>query len=159
MRSGVKILIVLFLLFAVAGCCKRLYPVENTVHDTIAVTKTVRLRDTSIVAPGAGVSMMLPDSVFHAKSAEDFAKSANNKQAHLVVTKTTTGLHIDCKCDTVTIQAQLRDSLIKVDKRRQEVKTIVQERKYVPKVVSVLAWIGGIALLGIIGLLVKKFWL
>lgn len=145
-----------------SGCCQKTYPTGTIVHDTVTVTREVRLRDTAIVIPGAAISTSLNDphdSPRRLGHREKVLRNLRNRQTHLKVTQSANGLTIDCNCDTMAIRAQLRDSLIEVSHQRQEVKTEVVVKKYVPLVVKILAWMGGICSFVLLAYLTKKFWL
>lgn len=159
-----------FLLASVfSGCSRNTYPAAGeVVHDTIHVTKTVHERDTSIIVPGAKVDTLLsgyaitPIRLEPVHSTEDVSSTPQtvvdkqNRQAHLMVQNTLQGLKVDCNCDTLSIEAKLRDSLTEVYKGKTTIKTNVIRERYTPKVVQILAWIGGAALLGGGGLLTRK---
>lgn len=149
-------LIVLFVVMGfVTGCAvKKPVVMERTVTDTVTIKETVQVRDTVIVADSAKATVII-------KQCEDITTEpiqAKSKQATVKVykDKATGQIKADCECDTLAIKAQVQDKI----KTEVRVKTVtdtkIVEKKFVPFVVKLLAWIGGILSGGIIVMLLIK---
>ena len=153
LMAGIIAAIMAMTIILFAGCCKGSYPppASVTVHDTITMTRTVTERDTVLTVPGAGVSMDIAPG-------DTAGRQVRNRQAGLKVTTTGKGLHIDCRCDTVTITAKLRDSLIMLNHQRTEQSREVVREQYTPWPVKGLAWVGGMAILLLAAVVIKTIW-
>ena len=123
--------------------------------------KEVYIRDTVFVTNASSVSTSLPITDPHFKSAFK-ALSKTFKNATVSAKIVGDSLQIDCKCDTLFIKAQLRDTYEKEYHSRQrdsllnefratsekENKTILE--KHVPGWVKFFAWSGGALWLGVL---------
>ena len=137
------------LLLITVSCSRKAVPQESVVvRDTNYVETKVIERDTVILIMNSGVSVTLPKIL-----PVDFNKipvSKNGKiekrdgQARLVITEIQDSLRVDCNCDTLDIKAKLYDTFQKENRRTLTEKNIVQQVKYVPKWVKVLAWSGAV---------------
>jgi len=103
----------LLLLFSCSS--KQVVTNEKTVHDTLVVTKTVRLRDTTIVVKESTASLKLPVSELNEK--EQFHK---NGQATLSIRKVHDTIYAKATCEKLELQLHLKDSLISVLHNRIE---------------------------------------
>lgn len=114
-----KLIIIALIIFScvVESCgSKRVTTIEKTVHDTLIVTKTVRLRDTTIVAPSSSVQVKTP--VFELNEKPLVKKSGN---ATITLSKDKDNiLTAQADCDSLQFQVQLRDSIISSLEKRFE---------------------------------------
>lgn len=114
-----KLIIVALIIFScvVESCSsKRGTTIERTVSDSITTSKTVRLRDTTIVAPSSSVQVKTP--VFELNEKPLVKKSGN---ATITLSKDKDNiLTARADCDSLQLQVQLRDSIISTLQKRFE---------------------------------------
>lgn len=119
------LVIILFGLLASCGS-KRVVTNEKTVFDSISVSKTVKLRDTTIVVPESTSKIELPVSEL---KSEPIVKK--NGQATLSIKKVNDTIYAEAKCEELELKLQLQDSIIKEYHKQVEslTKTIENESK------------------------------
>lgn len=112
-------------------------------RDTVYFHSETKTRDTVIIAPASQVDVSMQVEAILNKSLKGFEKQFKN--ATLRIDRFEDSLRIVCECDTLAIQAQLRDKYER-EYRQSEI-TITREIpvRYVPKWVRIFAWIGGIS--------------
>lgn len=143
---------ILMFVLAFSSCGRKSIPEESiVVKDTIEVVKTTQLRDTVIISPSAKVDLQLPCPDLNIT-----AQQVKNKQAILSVTPISSGVQIDCECDTLGIVAQMKDTFTNTHQKVETVKTVVVKEKYIPKWVKVLAIVGASSVLSIGFIMIRK---
>lgn len=138
--------------------CKSQSTLERTIHDTLRIEKTVTLRDTVFKTDSAAVRTAL--SVPCPDFKTDFKPvSKTVKNAKLTTELVSDSLVINCKCDTLAIVAQIRDTKEKQYHSRSEKETKkAKPEKYIPGYVQFLAWSGGVFwVLLLLGIYYKHF--
>ncbi|MGY5253293.1 hypothetical protein [Sphingobacterium spiritivorum] len=141
----------------ITGCkSSRQVPATTAIiqQDTIRVTSTIRIRDTILVTQPAKASMDI--QVEDLK--EGFVLKNSSRNATVSARVTSGKLNMDCICDSLSIYAQLRDKMIQTDTQRRLTitKTVSKEIKFIPWYIRVLAWLGGISLIIIVGRILLK---
>ncbi len=149
-----KILFFLIILFSVASCCSR-KPISasKTIHDTIRVSEFVKVRDTVFVTKPTGTSIDIPVSKITEIKNPIISKKDNST---LTVRREKDTVFIDCDCDSIKLKAQIRDKIINKDRIRSEVELREVPVKFIPWYIKILAWIGGIFIVVIIGVMIGK---
>ncbi len=149
MKGKLFVLIIILVGFCVGSCSKRIAPTENSVlRDTLTITQTVIERDTVFFLPQSSVSYNMPSVVppnfVGLKDAKKGIIEKQDGQANLKMTYFNKNVQIDCICDTARLKAKLYDTFLKENRKTVSEKTIIKKVKYTPRIVKILAWLGGI---------------
>lgn len=158
-----KMVLIYFLCFLPLIGCKSSTKIKSitTVTDSSSYTSTYQERDTAIVVPKDEASSFIQcnDSIAFIYVAgqpriqiDTILTTINgNRQAKLTVQRIpgTTITKLDCVCDTLSIQAKIRDVVTSTNQSKITQKAEYIPVKYIPKIVLILAWIGGITVLSI----------
>jgi N-acetylmuramoyl-L-alanine amidase len=176
--SGLKANIIsigVFLIFLGLVSCKTARHSQKTeiIRDSIKTETSIVERDSSIVMPydiaTAFLSFTDSNAIVYQKDSipvsinlnHYFAESISikgNKQANLKVSKVP-GTHLislNCICDTVSIQAKIKDYYNRVLKEYSSNAVEIKPVRYVPKYIQILAVIGFMTLFIIAILLLSK---
>lgn len=141
----------LFTLF-VSSCASTKPPII-TQTDSVFVDKTITQIDTVLIAPAAQATLNVGLNQIY--SGIKLPLTAQSKQAKITLTQIKKGLVIDCHCDTLAINARLKQVYEKAYKLTVKTPPPIQV-KYTPWLTKILAWVGGIAI-GIMALLLIYF--
>src|SRR5690606_36562952 len=132
--------------------CRVLCPPREVVtekHDTVFVEKRVVERDTVIRTKRATVTttVFVPCPHDHTGSRQTFPPVIQkHENATLRLWMDAKGvLHAECNCDEVAINAKLRDYYEREYRAKTKTETITVKEQYIPGIIWVLAWIGGVA--------------
>lgn len=151
------ITIALLMLLVLAGCQGgRSVQRSTVVHDTTYVDVVRVERDTLLVTERAGVDISFDcDSLMKALSEAGTKRVQKQfKNASITISAGRDGrLTADCDCDTLSIEAKLRDTIRREFRNRSETTTIRVPVKYVPGWVKLFAYIGGAVSAGVLGIL------
>ena len=148
-----KLIIVALIIFScvVESCgSKRGTTIERTVSDSVTTSKSVRLRDTTIVSPSSSVQVKTP--VFELNEKPLVKKSGN---ATITLSKDKDNiLTARADCDSLQFQVQLRDSIISTLQKRFESEKITTPPPHEKDgwIKSIIQSIGFILLLILAGL-------
>ncbi|MEH6405760.1 MAG: hypothetical protein V7767_00620 [Leeuwenhoekiella sp.] len=111
-------------------------------------------RDTIITIPGDSIKIRIPilDITEEPVTRYGVRSSAS-------VRKENEDLVIDCKCDEYKQQIELMEKLIEQHETYEKLlkETVLKPERYVPWYIKILAWIGGISILGIGVIVTIKF--
>lgn len=133
-------------LFLFTGCKsnKGLARAE-TIRDTVERTVTIVERDTILQAPAAEATVSAP--LKDLLNGAPMALKSRDKQASVTLTSDGKTLKAECKCDTLAIEAKLRDRV--EQERRATLATITETvpKRFTPWWVVGLAAFGGVFLL------------
>ncbi|TWP30515.1 hypothetical protein ETU09_00510 [Apibacter muscae] len=150
-----KVLIPLVALFSFIflGCGSRKpHPSHKTETNTLIVEKTTTYRDTVFVTEKAKASVTTPVENLNEKP-----QVSKNKNATQSLYKDKDGnIVADCECDSLQIAAKIKQELQKETLETVITETQIQKVPYVPFLVKCLAWIGGGAVVFLIGVLLIK---
>lgn len=143
----------LLMLLVSVACKAPLQPPTQVVHDSIYVEKTttVTLHDTVFKTNPSQVTIMYPCDSGLKPNLKPVEKAFKN--AKLKVERQGRFLKIDCNCDTLAIKAQLKTIIEKEVTARDKLRSEIIEKQIltpIPKVIIILAWIGGLSLLLIV---------
>ena len=150
-----KYLLSILALFLLLGCgSKRM--ITNTVStlDSTYVKSSVKLRDTIIQVPFYKVAV---SSLQDKLTEKPIKRTQGNASVELYKKNET--IFASASCDSLELELQLRDRIISTFRERStDTQTTLPqiEVKYIPWIIKMLAWIGGIALL-ILGIKVALF--
>ena len=138
-----KYLLILLSCFLIGSCARR--PITNTVStiDSTHVERQVVIRDTSINLPFYKVGVSAAANVL---SSTPLTRTNGNAKVELY--KKDDVIYATAFCDSLELQLQLRDSLIKTFRERKTDTVITlppEQIKFVPWHIKILAWIGGIS--------------
>lgn len=153
----ISILLALF----VTACspCKNVGSVVTTIKDSTVVKTEIKYKDTTVYTPVDSASIMAmvkcpPSGVINTP-----VFTQKSKQATVVAQILNNILVAKCKCDSLEILLQQKETIISSYRlqamTRAEVKVV--REKYVPLWVKILAWIGAILSLSGIGIISIKF--
>jgi len=145
-----KYIVFIISLFLLIGCSGSKRMITNTVStlDSTHVERSVKLRDTIIKVPSYKVGVF----EYQDRLSEKPIKKSNGN-ASVELYKKNEIVYANASCDSLELQIKLKDSLIKsyreliTDKQTTLPPVAV---KYIPWIIKILAWIGGIALLLIV---------
>jgi hypothetical protein len=165
-----KKLIALFILISLCTACNRktFQSVEKTTitkDSIIVVHDTLILHDTTFVFKGDSSQIQAQVIVDKNGKAELPQTITETPRLKSIVSITNGVMKVDCICkeleQTVQLQERRITELTRINEKQktdiQTTKTV--EVKYIPKFVSVLAWLGGLTWLGIIIWAVAKLYL
>lgn len=144
----INFFIVVVIVIVFSGC-RSPKPVIGfkTIHDTITCEKLITYRDTIFVTEKAKVTL-----VTDCNNLSENPKFKQNKNAKLSLSKSPEGkLTVKCECDTLTIKAKLKDELQKEIQTKVRFETYIQKEKYVPENIKLLASIGEILIILVLG--------
>lgn len=155
-----KMLIVFLLCtFPFIGC-KSSKEIKSTtiVNDSTSTSSTYQERDTNIVAPPDRATTFIQCEDSNAFVYTDLGRVQidttpvvikGHKQASMTLQKIpgTSMIKIDCECDTLGIQAKIRDSFVTTNQSKSSHKTEYVQVKYIPKIVKIFACIGAVSVL------------
>lgn len=135
------------LLFTALSSCRSAKPptIQTDIKDSINVAIEHVERDTNIIAPGAKTELEFKISDLE-KLPDGIILKSQDKQAGLKFIKENNKIKATCNCDTLAIQAKLRDTYTSQDRVRTITNNVITEVKYIPTWVRWLAWIGGISI-------------
>lgn len=141
--KSVFFLFAFMLLLGGTGCknSRSVQTTERIVTDTLVISNTVIERDTLIVTSSDSVGIILDCPTLN-KTA-----TTGSTHARLLTEPLNNRTKVTCYCDTLQIEAKLRDQFRQSDRVRTE--TVYKTRMVykTPKVVKVLAISGGVAML------------
>lgn len=151
MKIPAFFLLLLFTALSTA-CCTR--QAVNSVSRTDSVFTEIRIieRDTLIVTPLSEVKVEIPINQLIDQPTITNKKGNSKLRAQLI----NDTLRMSCVCDTLEIQAKIKDTYDRTVSKTQINRTVIQEKKVVPFAVKFLAIIGGAALTYVIGIIVLK---
>ncbi|MDP1708091.1 MAG: hypothetical protein Q8L89_03385 [Gammaproteobacteria bacterium] len=151
------ILIMIPMLALLASSCKTTSTASHqlTVTDTTQVDRSVRERDTLILIPSATALLNIALGDLTGLS-RPWTVQSGHATISAVVLKDT--LYMKAHCDSMTLELTMRDSIINTLRSRNSVSETVEivREPFVPDFVKVLAWIGGIALLLLLIMLIVR---
>ena len=154
-------MLIVFLLctFPFIGC-KSSKEIKSTtiVNDSTSTSSTYQERDTNIVAPPDRATTFIQCEDSNAFVYTDLGRLLidttpvvikGHKQASMTMQKIpgTSMIKMDCECDTVGIQAKIRDSFVSSNQSKSSHKTEYVQVKYIPKIVKIFACIGAVSVL------------
>lgn len=156
----VVLFIVLGLILLATGCRSQKretsIPIvlNHTIHDTVTVTKTVNERDTVFITEAVKTNFKVDLKYLK----EGFKSGSQNKNASAGIKVTDGQLEVDCTCDSLSIYAKIRDQVVEKDRQRTDSKIILKTEQipHIPWYIKLLAWIGGIGIVIIVGRLLLK---
>jgi len=158
-----KVLIAIFVLLLMgSGCCnQRPITQQHTVSDSTYVERTITVRDTVLIAPAASASLSIDcDSLRMAFERGSKPVQISEKQLNLRISDAGNGrIAINCECDTLAIEAKLRDTMVTQYRERTETTVSKIPVKVIPVYVKAFALFGaacGLFLFGLIIITVKK---
>ncbi len=136
--------------------CRTAAPIiqTHTVSDTVWVETQTVIRDTVLTAPASRVQSDIAYTKLLNQALNGFEKQFKN--ARLTVKTIRDTVRITCDCDSIALEAKLRNKIIR-EMHKTQIKTTEQVPvRYVPKWIKILAWVGGIAVLMLlIGIILK----
>lgn len=150
---------VFFLCFVFVGLtgCKSTRPVERTnttLKDSTWVETTYRKRDTVIFVPGDTIRLQVPIT----EITKEPIRQTNGRTTAIVKR---VGDKLDVQCVTDALQEKLEwlETIVKKNSVKERiVETIVEvPKRYTPWYTKTLAWLGGLAVLFILGSLAFKY--
>lgn len=153
--TAIKYLLLFAAIISLSSCaCRKrnLIPKERIVTDTIETVKEIRVRDT--------VFRVVPDSTRIAVSIKDliagiaFEKKGDRTKATVI--RVMDSIFVNCEADSLSIAAKIKDELTTTVKKRTEKETFIEEVKYTPTMVKILAYIGGGFLVLVAGVAIGK---
>ena len=136
----------IFIFILILGCGSK-RPIVNTVNtfDSTYVEKFVKIRDTIVKIPSSKVGV-----VADAKDLNEEPIKRSNGNSTVELYKKNDSIFANASCDSLELQLKLKDSLISTYRLRETDTTITLppvEIKYIPWLIKILAWIGGLSLL------------
>ena len=150
-----KYLLSILALFLLLGCgSKRMITNKVSTLDSTHVETSIQLRDTIIQVPFYKVAV----SSLQDKLTETPIKKTHGNASVELYKKNET-IFASASCDSLELEIQLKDKLIETYRELiKDTQTTLPpvEVKYIPWIIKILAWIGGIALL-ILGIKVALF--
>lgn len=138
-------LVTVLLILSAGGCKSKATLTESTmVRDSTVTTVTVVPRDTLVKVPGD--SLRLTTTIAELRKALYITETRNRLTAAIGLQGDS--LTVDCKIDSLLLELELRDKTINTLRDRLEKKATVEyvPEKYVPFLVKLLAWVGGLTL-------------
>lgn len=126
-----------------ATACRSSKPVATStvITDSTTVERTTSERDTTITASADTANVTIPLEQLK----DSFKAEVKGKQqARAKVTVKANKLHVECQCDTMAINAKLRDTYEQILRNTHRTDTVIVPVKFIPKWVKILAWIGGL---------------
>ncbi|MCH4824293.1 hypothetical protein ML462_14045 [Gramella lutea] len=142
-----KYFFILLLVISLYGCGSQRRPITNTVStlDSTYVDSRIRLRDTVIKVPFQKVSISADQQDLTEKPI-----TKSNGKANVSLFKKDNVIYANAECDSLELQLKLKDSIISTFRQVKTDTTITlppERIKYIPWIVKILAWIGGLSLL------------
>lgn len=161
-----RFLVIAMLLLMMAGCCNtRPLSQQHTVTDTTYVEKVITVRDTIIQYEGATATAEVDcDSLIKALS-KDFktpfdtsSKAVISRKNHATLTAQLVNgqLQFAANCDSLEKEIQLRDTLLKEFRQRNETTITEVPVKFIPAFVKWLAIFGATCAVFMLGALFFK---
>tara|TARA_B100000470_G_scaffold221958_1_gene214168 strand:- start:9163 stop:9681 length:519 start_codon:yes stop_codon:yes gene_type:complete len=138
-------LVTVLLILSAGGCKSKATLTESTtVRDSTVTTVTVVPRDTLVKVPGD--SLRLTTTIAELRKALYITETRNRVMAAIGLQGDS--LTVDCKIDSLLLELELRDTTINTLRDRLEKTETVENvpEKYVPFLVKLLAWVGGLTL-------------
>lgn len=154
-----RIFLFLTVLFILTGCSKKITP-TNSQSEVIQLESDTwtQQRDTVIKTPAAEASINVPLKDISSALKADSVVNRNATVKFFIIDRESSKpfLQIDCKCDTLSIIAKLKDNYRRDYQKVTITNTIVKPVKYTPWFVKILAWVGGITLATLIVITILK---
>lgn len=145
----------LFILLLLLSSCKSLPKkiTVSTLKDSIRTEIRYKTKDTLITIPGDSVKISVP--VFDLTETP-IVRRSNMTTAR--ISRIGDDIHVECLTDEyikiIELQNQVIETFREIRKERQE--TITIPKRYVPKIIQLLAWLGVILLIAVGGIVVLK---
>lgn len=145
----------LFILLLLLSSCKSLSKkvTVSTLKDSIRTEIRYKTKDTLITIPGDSVKISVP--VFDLTETP-IVRRSNMTTAR--ISRIGDDIHVECLTDEyikiIELQNQVIETFREIRKERQE--TITIPKRYVPKIIQLLAWLGVILLIAVGGIVVLK---
>lgn len=153
-----RLMIVLLVIALVHPGCRSqkelVYLPGQYVHvtDTVTTVKTIIRRDTVLMKAESAASVTVPLTDIK----PGFHTTFKNKDASGVILEKEGQLELNCKCDSLEIVAHLKDIQISTLEKRNRLSTSLHPADSTSMMTKILAWVGGIALVFILLLVILK---
>ncbi|HIB37976.1 hypothetical protein [Mesonia sp.] len=148
----------LFLILSICISCgsKKKVTDTTTVKDSISTVTKIVPRDTLINLPGDSLNVKIP---FYKLTEKPTLFSSEKGNIQGSVSRTGDTLIIDCFTDELQLQLEILDKIIESNRTLSTTTntTEVIPEKYVPWWIKALAFVGGLVVIYILGLLGGKF--
>jgi len=135
------------LLLLITSCqCPKMMTDTKVITDTLTIEKKIVERDTIFFTDTARVAVKVP--VLKLKDASKPFKPIikQHKNVRVIIKRVRDTIRFTAECDSIELAAKIKDRFIKEHHKKETVKTEIVQMRYIPKLVKLLAWLGGIAL-------------